>query len=72
MGYNITVLLNNFPRFENSHKKINVYQYLKKNDIPVGIVFLQETHSSEKNFEVRWTNEFKGSLFFLTQNNFFL
>ena len=39
-----------------------ILKYLK-NASPIGIVFLQERHSSQK-VEIRWNGEFKGQIFF--------
>ena len=37
-------------------------QYLKNLTKPIGITFMQETHSSEKD-EKTWCDEFQGQLF---------
>ena len=58
MDDNITLLSNNVWGIENSHKKIKLFQYLKKNASPTVILFLQGTHSSG-NDEIRWNYEFK-------------
>ena len=41
---------------------MKLFENLEKIYSPAGIMLLQEKHSSEKD-EIRWTDEFKGSMF---------
>ena len=54
---------NNVKGIQANHKRIKLFEYLRKHVIPNGFVFLQETHST-KNDEKQWEDEFKGQLFF--------
>ena len=70
MDDKITLLSNNVWGIKNSHKTIKLFEYLQKNASPTGILYLQETHSSEKG-EIRWKDEFKEQVFFLHETTSF-
>ena len=59
MDVSTTLLSNNIWGTKISHKRIKLFEYLKRNAIPIWIVFLQKMHSSEKD-EIRRTDKFKG------------
>ena len=46
-----------------SKKRIKMFEYLNQKISGNGIIFLQETHSSEDNFS-EWKDNFAGELFF--------
>ena len=60
----INFILNNVKGFQNSLKRLKIFNYLKENLSYNGFLFLQETHSYSKD-EIKWKDEFKGELFFL-------
>ena len=47
-----------------SSKRVKIFEYLKNKVGSNGVLYLQETHSREKD-ENKWNDEFKGPLFFL-------
>ena len=53
------LLSNNVWGTKNYNKRNKLFEYFKKSASPDTIVFLQETHSSEKN-KIRWNDGFKG------------
>ena len=49
MGCNkLKSILNNIREIKNSDKRIKIFEYLKNKADSNGVVFLQETHSCEK------------------------
>ena len=48
---------------QNKDKRIKIFEYLKNNVIPSGLIFFQETHSTYKD-EKKWADEFGNQLFF--------
>ena len=58
----INFISNNVKGFQNSLKRLKIFNYLKENLSYNGFLFLQETHSSSKD-EIKWKDEFKGGLF---------
>ena len=59
---NISLISYNVKGIQNYHKRNKIFDYLRKNVNPNGLIFLQETHSSSKE-EKKWENDFKGQLF---------
>ena len=62
MDDKITLLSNNNRGIKNSHERIKLFEYIQKNDNSTGILFLQETHFSEKD-EIKLRDEFKRQIF---------
>ena len=60
---NLNFISNNVKGIQSSKKRIKIFEYLKNLIKPSGIIFMQETHSSEKD-EKTWCDEFQGQLFF--------
>ena len=56
-------LSNNVNGLTSSKKRIKMFEYLWNKISNIGIIFLQETHSSEDTFN-NWRNDFKGDVFF--------
>ena len=56
-------LSNNVNGLTSSKKRIKMFEYLWNKISNIGIIFLQETHSSEDTFN-NWRNDFKGEVFF--------
>ena len=59
----INFISNNANGLRSSKKRIKIFEYLKDKIFNDGIIFLQETHSSE-NTRDEWINDFKGELYF--------
>ena len=60
MGCNkLKFILDNIREIKNSDKRIKMFEYLKNKADSNGVVFLQETHSCEKE-EKKWNDDFKG------------
>ena len=59
----INFISNNVKVFQNSLKRLKIFNYLKENLSYNGLLFLQETHSSSKD-EMKWKGQFKWELFF--------
>ena len=59
----INMISNNVNGIQSTKKRIKMIQYFKNKLLPQGILFLQETHSTESN-EASWREEFNASLFF--------
>ena len=56
MGFNnIKFISNNVRAIKNSDKRIKIFEYLKKKVNSNGVLFLQETHSCEKD-EKKWND----------------
>ena len=54
---------NNVNGLKSSTKCIKMFEYFREKISNNGIIFLQETHSSEDTFN-NWQNDFKGEVFF--------
>ena len=63
MAFNLRFLSNNVNGLRSSKKRVKVFEYFKGQIVNNGIIFLQETHSSEDTFN-EWRNDFKGEVFF--------
>ena len=59
----ISTILNNVNGVQSAKKRLKKIQYFKNKLLPQGILFLQETHSTESN-EASWRDEFNATLFF--------
>ena len=59
----INFVSNNANGLRSSKKRIKIFEYLKSKIFNDGIIFLQESHSSE-NTQNEWINDFKGELYF--------
>ena len=59
----INMISNNVNSIQSTKKRTKMIQYFKNKLLPQGILFLQETHSTESN-EASWRDEFNASLFF--------
>ena len=62
---NLWILSNNVNRFCSSKKRVKMFEYFKGQIVNSGVIFLQETHSSEDTFN-EWRDDFKGEVFFCT------
>ena len=60
---NLNFVSNNVKGLQGRDKRIKLFEYLKNCTSSNGFMFLQEIHSS-LNVEKKWTDEFKGQLFF--------
>ena len=58
----INMISNNDNGIQSTKKRLKMIQYFKNKLLPRGILFLQETHSTESN-EAGWRDEFNASLF---------
>ena len=58
-------LSNNVNGLCSSKKRVTMFEYFKGQIINNGIMFLQETHSSEDTFD-EWRDDFKGEVVFCT------
>ena len=71
MTSNLRFLSNNVNGLRSSKKRVKMFEYFKGVIVNNGIIFLEETHSSEDTFnELR--GGFKGELFFFAQHSKFL
>ena len=59
----INMISNNVNGIQSTKNRIKMIQYFKNKLLLQGILFLQETHSTESN-EASWRDEFNASLFF--------
>ena len=59
----INMISNNVNGIQSTKKRTKMIQSFKNKLLPQGILFLQETHSTESN-EASWRDEFNASLFF--------
>ena len=71
MTSNLRFLSNNVNGLRSSKKRVKMFEYFKDVIVNNGIIFLEETHSSEDTFN-EWRDGFKGELFFFAQHNKFL
>ena len=71
MTSNLRFLSNNVNGLRSSKKRVKMFEYFKGVIVNNGIIFLEETHSSEDTFN-EWRGGFKGELFFFAQHNKFL
>ena len=58
------MISNNVNGIQSTKKRTKMIQYFKNKLLPQGILFLQETYSTESN-EASWRDEFNASLFSL-------
>ena len=58
----ISTILNNVNGVQSAKKRLKKIQYFKNKLLPQGILFLQETRSTESN-EASWRNKFNATLF---------
>ena len=65
MAFYLRFLSNNVNGLCSSKKRVTVFEYFKGQIINNGIMFLQETHSSEDTFD-EWRDDFKGEVVFCT------
>ena len=63
MDFNLRFLSNNVNELRSSKKRVKMFEYFKGQIVNNGIIFLQETHSSEDTF-AEWRNYFQGEVFF--------
>ena len=59
----LNFLSNNVNGLKSSKKRLKMFEYFREEISKNGIIFLQETHSSEDTFN-NWQNDFKGEVFF--------
>ena len=59
----INMISNNVNGIQSTKKRLKMIQYFKNKLLPQGILFLQETHSSESN-DASWSDEFNATIFF--------
>ena len=64
MAFNLRFLSNNVNGLRLSKKHVHMFEYFKDQIVNNGIIFLQETHSSEDTFNER-RDDFKGEISFL-------
>ena len=57
---------NNVKGIQSCKKGLKLIQYFKEKIGSIGVLFLQETHSSSK-VEQIWKKDFKDNVFFLTE-----
>ena len=63
MADNLNIISNNVNGLRSTKKRIKMFEYLKSKICNNGMVFLQETHSSE-NSQSEWHNDFNGEIYF--------
>ena len=63
MAFNLRFLSNKVNGLRSSKKRVKMFEYFKGQIVNNGIIFLQETHSSEDTFN-EWWDDFKGEVFF--------
>ena len=63
MAFNLRFLSNNVNGLRSSKKRVKMFEYFKGQIVNNGIIFLQETHSSEDTLN-EWRDDFKGEVFF--------
>ena len=59
----LNFLSNNVIGLKSSKKHLKMFEYFREKISNNGIIFLQETHSSEDTFN-NWQNDFRGEAFF--------
>ena len=59
---NINLISLNVKGVQTYHKRNKIFDYLRENVNPYGLIFLQETHYSSKE-EKKWEDNFKGQFF---------
>ena len=67
MAFNLRFLSNNVSGLRSSKKRVKMFEYFKGKIVNSGIIFLQETHSSEDTFN-EWQDNFKELFFFAWHN----
>ena len=55
------MISNNVNGIQSTEKRLKMTQHFRNNLLPQGILFFQETHSTETN-EASWREEFNGVL----------
>ena len=63
MGSKLNFLSNNVNGLKSSKKRIKMFEYFRDKVSNNGIIFLQETHSTE-NAHNKWWDDFQGQIFF--------
>ena len=63
MAFNLRSISNNVNGLLSSKKRVKMFEYFKGQIANNGIIFLQETHSSEDTFN-EWRDGFKEEIFF--------
>ena len=63
MAFNLRFLSNNVNGLRLSKKHVHMFDYFKDWIVNNGIIFPQETHSTEDTFN-EWRDDFKGEVFF--------
>ena len=63
MASNMSFLTHNTKGLQSNKKRLKLIKYLKDKLSSSGFLFLQETHSTEKN-EASWKKDFNGQVFF--------
>ena len=63
MDDNLRFISNNVNGLRSTKKRIKMFNYLKSKIFNDGIIFLQETHSSESS-QNEWYNDFQGETYF--------
>ena len=64
MGSKLIFLSNNVNGLKSSEKRIKMSGYFRGKVSNNGIIFLQETHSTE-DLHNKWRDDFQGQIFFL-------
>ena len=59
----LSFITNNVKGIQSYKKRLKLMQHFKKKIGSIGVLFLQETHSSSK-VEQKWEEDFKGHVFF--------
>ena len=69
MAFNLRFLSNNVNGLLSSKKRVKMFECFKGQIANNGIIFRQETHSSEDTFN-KWRDGFKEDIFFTRHNKF--
>ena len=59
----ISTILSNVNEIQSTKKRLKMIQYFKNKLLSQGILFLQETHSTDSN-EASWRDEYNATFFF--------
>ena len=62
MDSKLKFVSNNFNGLKSSKKRINMFEYFRDKVSNNGIIFLQETHSTE-DARNKWQDDFQGQIF---------
>ena len=57
----LNLISNNVKDLQSYKKQLKIFKYLKNKSCSNGILFLQETHSTEEN-EIKWIDDFNGQI----------